>query len=66
MKEQELKLFPKLWLKKISVMYPRLTFTLTYNEPSLGYGGMVVVENGKFERNDWAEDDDTGTDWDAV
>ena len=39
---------PVKWLKKVSILFPKLTFKLKYEEPGIGFAGIATAKNGKF------------------
>lgn len=39
---------PSAWVKSVSVLYPELTFSLSYDEPGMGFAGKEVYINGEL------------------
>jgi hypothetical protein len=39
---------PVAWLKKVAQDFPRLRFTLIYDEPGMGFAGTAIADQGKL------------------
>ena len=39
---------PVAWLKKVARDFPRLRFTLIYDEPRMGFAGTAIADQGKL------------------
>jgi Ferredoxin-like domain in Api92-like protein len=46
------------WLRKAGCDHPRLTFTLTFEEPGMAFGGRFTFANGNVSDDSWELDDD--------
>jgi hypothetical protein len=46
---------PVAWLKKVARDFPRLRFTLIYDEPGMGFAGTAIADQGKLIVDDWKE-----------
>ena len=46
---------PVAWLKKVAQDFPRLRFTLIYDEPGMGFEGKAIADQGKLIVDDRKE-----------
>ena len=46
---------PVAWLKKVARDFPRLRFTLIYDEPGMGFEGKAIADQGKLIVDDRKE-----------
>jgi hypothetical protein len=46
---------PVAWLKKVARDFPRLRFTLIYDEPEMGFEGTAIADQGKLIVDDRKE-----------
>ena len=46
---------PVAWLKKVARDFPRLRFTLIYDEPGMGFAGTAIADQGKLIVDAWKE-----------
>jgi hypothetical protein len=46
---------PVAWLKKVARDFPRLRFTLIYDEPGMGFAGTAIADQGKLIIDAWKE-----------
>ena len=46
---------PVAWLKKVARDFPRLRFTLIYDEPGMGFAGTAIADQGKLIVDTWKE-----------
>lgn len=49
---------PDSWLEKVAKDWPDLKFTLNYDEPGIGFAGILVFEHGEEQSHEQAEHDD--------